>query len=667
MSRSPSTPTPARSSSTTRARRAPARPASTSSRTTRTPTRRSRSAACSTPTSPTTSAAWRRSRSRRRRASIVNAVSPAPCTARHVVGMFLPNAAAQGARPGGARPGRWPRAPAPCGRCRSAAPTTTAAPFITAMFTYAGGVGARAAKPGLSALLVPDRRVGGADRGRRGVGADAVPAQGAAARLAAAPVASRAGSARRSSSPSTPSGRGAQRGHQPPRRTRPRACSAARPVRPAVHGQRRAGDHAVARDAAPGDVVRLELPGGGGYGDADASPRGSSGRDVDARGAGGVAGRRHGAPRRLVQRAGARARRRAAGGHRGVADRSLVDIGRDAFPLPTFGAVLATVLDDVVAGRGFALLRGVPVDGLAEARWNASTGVSAPTSASASARTTRATCWSTSRTRDSTSRTPRCAATRRRSAWSTTAIRRDVVGLLCVHPALQGGVSTIVSAGAVFEEAVRRRPDLAGVLTAPWWWDKRKPDLATSFFQRPIFTVHDGAVVSYYGRAHIESAVRGPQVPELTAEQVAALDLLDELANDPDLVLPMDFRPGDVQLLNNYRIWHARTAYVDDPDPPSRPVPPVADAAPDRRRCRPPSRPAASPTGRRRTRDRARVGAHRVQRPVERALVEARRDAPFLRFEGPVRSTSPSGPTASSTPSSVACAGLHRRARRRAR
>ena len=44
----------------------------------------------------------------------------------------------------------------------------------------------------------------------------------------------------------------------------------------------------------------------------------------------------------------------------------------------------------------------------------------------------------------------------------------DVVGLLCVHPALNGGVSTIVSAGAVFEEAVRRRPDLTGVLTAPW-------------------------------------------------------------------------------------------------------------------------------------------------------------------------------------------------------
>ena len=29
----------------------------------------------------------------------------------------------------------------------------------------------------------------------------------------------------------------------------------------------------------------------------------------------------------------------------------------------------------------------------------------------------------------------------------------------------------------------------------------------------------------------------------------------------------MDFRPGDAQLLNNYRIWHARTPYVDFPEP----------------------------------------------------------------------------------------------------
>ena len=248
-----------------------------------------------------------------------------------------------------------------------------------------------------------------------------------------------------------------------------------------------------------------------------------------------------------------------------VADRSLVDIDRDAFLLPTFGAVLATVLDDVVAGPGFALLRGVPVDGLSEATlerlyWGLGThlgiGIRQNDAGDVLVHVK-------DQGLDFSNPEVRGYQTAQRLEYHSDS--SDVVGLLCVHPALHGGVSTIVSAGAVFEEAVRRRPDLTGVLTAPWWWDKRQPDLATSFFQRPIFTVHQGAVVSYYGRAHIESATRGPQVPALAADQVAALDLLDELANDPAFVLPMDFRPGDVQLVNNYRIWHARTAYVDDP------------------------------------------------------------------------------------------------------
>jgi Taurine catabolism dioxygenase TauD, TfdA family len=251
-----------------------------------------------------------------------------------------------------------------------------------------------------------------------------------------------------------------------------------------------------------------------------------------------------------------------------VADRPLVDIDRDAFPLPTFAAVLDAVLDDVVSGRGFALLRGVPVDGLDEAAlerlyWSLGThlgiGIRQNDAGDLLVHVK-------DQGLDFANPEVRGYQTAQRLEYHSDS--SDVVGLLCVHPALEGGVSTIVSAGAVFEEAIRLRPDLAAVLSAPWWWDKRKPDLTESFFERPIFAVHDGAVVSYYGRAHIESAVRGPQVPELTAGQIAALDLLDEIANDPAFVLPMDFRPGDVQLLNNYRIWHARTAYVDDPDRP---------------------------------------------------------------------------------------------------
>ena len=86
--------------------------------------------------------------------SIVNAQSPSPCTARHVVGMFLPmpllkalaqvvpeKVMAEGA---GAV---W--------TCQVSGTRADGRPFITSMFNYAGGVGARAGKPGLAATAYP--------------------------------------------------------------------------------------------------------------------------------------------------------------------------------------------------------------------------------------------------------------------------------------------------------------------------------------------------------------------------------------------------------------------------------------------------------------------------------------------------------------------------------
>jgi N-methylhydantoinase B len=86
--------------------------------------------------------------------SIVNAVSPQPCTARHVVGMFLPNAllkALAQVRPEAA----MAEGSGAVWTMQVSGNHDDGSPFITAMFTYAGGVGARATKPGLDACSYP--------------------------------------------------------------------------------------------------------------------------------------------------------------------------------------------------------------------------------------------------------------------------------------------------------------------------------------------------------------------------------------------------------------------------------------------------------------------------------------------------------------------------------
>jgi N-methylhydantoinase B len=86
--------------------------------------------------------------------SIVNAVSPQPGTARHVVGMFLPNAllkALAQVRPEAA----MAEGAGAVWTMQINGNHADGSPFITAMFTYAGGVGARATKPGLNACSYP--------------------------------------------------------------------------------------------------------------------------------------------------------------------------------------------------------------------------------------------------------------------------------------------------------------------------------------------------------------------------------------------------------------------------------------------------------------------------------------------------------------------------------
>jgi N-methylhydantoinase B len=86
--------------------------------------------------------------------SIVNAVSPQPCTARHVVGMFLPNAllkALAQIKPDQA----MAEGSGAVWTMQVSGKHGDGRPFITSMFTYAGGVGARATKPGLSACSYP--------------------------------------------------------------------------------------------------------------------------------------------------------------------------------------------------------------------------------------------------------------------------------------------------------------------------------------------------------------------------------------------------------------------------------------------------------------------------------------------------------------------------------
>jgi hypothetical protein len=149
----------------------------------------------------------------------------------------------------------------------------------------------------------------------------------------------------------------------------------------------------------------------------------------------------------------------------------------------------------------------------------------------------------------------------------------DVVALLCVKPARAGGLSSIASSGAIYNAMLSRRPDLVAELARPAYRDRRDevPGGADPWYAVPVFNpMPDGGLVTTYVRSAMKKAQRFPLVPRSTPRLEAACDLLDSLAESPEIHLDMEFRTGDIQFLNNHGVLHSRTAFEDFPEPEKR-------------------------------------------------------------------------------------------------
>jgi hypothetical protein len=246
-----------------------------------------------------------------------------------------------------------------------------------------------------------------------------------------------------------------------------------------------------------------------------------------------------------------------------------VAIRPDDFPLPSLSGRLRHIMDDVLNGRGFALLRGLPI-----ARWSRQQAAIAFAGLGVHCGRLRAQnvhghLLGHVKDQGLSSKDPnvRIYQTRERQNYHTDSC--DVVALLCLHPARSGGLSSLVSTVTIFNELRRHRPNLARILFEPIETDRRGevPAGARPYFSIPVYTWHAGLLSAIYHRPYIESARRFPDVPALTPMQIEALDAFEALTNDPALHFFMEFQAGDVQWVHNHTLLHDRTAFEDWPEP----------------------------------------------------------------------------------------------------
>ncbi len=243
-------------------------------------------------------------------------------------------------------------------------------------------------------------------------------------------------------------------------------------------------------------------------------------------------------------------------------------ITRADVPFDALAPAIASWRETLAHGRGFLLVRGLPVermtfDDAVAAYWAMGLHLGSPVPQNfqgellTDIRDTGA---------DPNDPSTRLYKTRAEQDFHTDGA--DVIGLLCLRGAKSGGESRIVSSVTVVNEILRRHPALVSVLFGDFSWHYFEPHMpAPVHFARPICRDQNGRLNTFFIPWYIRRAQELPDVPRMTREQAAALEALETIANDPALYLDMEFRPGDVQFLKNSVVFHKRTEYEDWSEP----------------------------------------------------------------------------------------------------
>ena len=248
--------------------------------------------------------------------------------------------------------------------------------------------------------------------------------------------------------------------------------------------------------------------------------------------------------------------------------KEILDLDANDFPLGTFEPRLRAIREELLRGRGFTLIRGLPIDGrsiedVAILFWGIGAHLGVAVSQNAKGHVLG---HVKDLGHDYSNPVARGYQTSERLPYHTD--YSDLVGLLCLKTAKSGGLSSIVSSGAIYNQVIFERPDLAAMLMQPLYrtrWGEVGGD-RPPWVQVPTFNPYEGGVSTTYVRSAVRKAQLMPEVPRVSMKQEEAMDYFDGLAESSEFHLDMEFKPGDLQFVNNHHILHSRTAYEDHED-----------------------------------------------------------------------------------------------------
>ena len=246
---------------------------------------------------------------------------------------------------------------------------------------------------------------------------------------------------------------------------------------------------------------------------------------------------------------------------------NVLDVTKALFPLDTLVPVLAEIAEQLINGRGFQRISGLPVDwlGAGDASWiywGVGMHLGVPWAQNAKGHLLGDVKDQGKARDDPTARGNEIGG----SALGFHSDGSDLVGLLCLDPGVSGGESLISNALLCHNLLAKSDPELAGALYEGLPYDFRGEQAKDGkpYYHVPAFSRQGGRLFVRYIPQFILASQRHESAPRLTATQKAAIKAYSALVDDPDHWVEMTFEAGDMQFVNNYHVLHGRREYADD-------------------------------------------------------------------------------------------------------
>lgn len=248
------------------------------------------------------------------------------------------------------------------------------------------------------------------------------------------------------------------------------------------------------------------------------------------------------------------------------------DLRPEDFPLPSLSHTLRGWRQELSTGRGFLLVRGLPVENWGEQMssmifWGIGQHLGIPGTQNAVGDLL----GHVTDTGDE-KKNPNVRRYLTSGNIDFHCDGADVVGLMCLRKAKHGGHSRVVSSVAVYNELLKRRPDLAPRLFEPVMIDRRDEHAPGDVPYGEVVPSRfgEGQLRTFYHSEYFRSVERHKEARRFTQQERELFDTYEDIANDPAFYLDMDLEPGDIQFVSNHYLLHARTEYEDYDEPTQR-------------------------------------------------------------------------------------------------